>query len=76
MEYFTPTEIIGYVASLAVLLSFLMKNIRTLRIVNTIGCLIFVAYGVLLGFSIPIIATNVAIVMINLYYLIKMKKVA
>jgi uncharacterized protein with PQ loop repeat len=76
MEYFSPTEIIGYIASLIVLLSFLMKNIRTLRIANTIGCLIFVVYGVLLGFSIPIIATNVAIVIINLYYLFKASKEA
>lgn len=75
MEYFTPTEIIGYIASLTVLLSFLMRNIRKLRIANTIGCLIFVAYGVLLGFSIPIILTNAAIVIINLYYLIKERKV-
>ena len=74
MEYFSSTEIIGYLASLCVLLSFLMKNIRTLRIVNTIGCLIFVVYGVLLGFSIPIIVTNVAIVVINGYYLFKMNK--
>lgn len=74
MEYFSATEIIGYIASLIVLLSFLMKNIRTLRIANTIGCLIFVIYGVLLGFSIPIIATNVAIVIINIYYLLKVKK--
>ena len=76
MEYFTPTEIIGYIASLTVLLSFLMKNIRTLRVANTIGCLICVVYGVLLGFSIPIIATNVAIVIINLYYLFKARKEA
>jgi len=76
MEYFSPTEIVGYIASLCVLLSFLMKNMRTLRIANTIGCLIFVVYGVLLGFSIPIIVTNIAIVVINLYYLFKLKKVA
>ena len=74
MEYFTPTEIVGYLASLLVLLSFLMKNIRTLRIVNTVGCLVFIGYGVLLGFSIPIIVTNAAIVGINSYYLLKMKK--
>lgn len=74
MEYFTPTEIVGYLASLCVLLSFLMKNIKTLRIVNTIGCIIFIVYGILLWFSIPIIITNTAIVSINVYYLLKMKK--
>ncbi|WP_459210614.1 uroporphyrinogen decarboxylase [Aquimarina rhabdastrellae] len=65
----STTEIIGYFASLMVLVSFLMKNIRTLRIVNTIGCLAFVVYGVFLGWSYPIIITNISIALINFYYL-------
>ena len=63
-----PTEIIGYLASLFVLLSFLNKDLRKLRLVNSVGCLLFVAYGVLLG-SIPIIITNTAILLVNGYYL-------
>lgn len=65
------TEIVGYIASAVVLISFLMKNIVKLRIINTIGCLIFIAYGVLLNFSIPIIITNSVIVGINVYFLVK-----
>ena len=65
------TEYIGYAASAVVLISFLMKNLRNLRILNSIGCLFFIGYGVLLG-SIPIIVTNAAIVLINAFYLIKM----
>lgn len=61
-------QYLGYAASLGVLVSFLMKNIRTLRIVNTIGCVLFILYGALLP-SIPVILTNVGIVLINLYYL-------
>ncbi|NQX96304.1 MAG: YgjV family protein [Flavobacteriales bacterium] len=76
MEYFSTTEIIGYMASLVVLLSFLMKDVTKLRMVNIVGCLLFVAYGVFLGFSIPIIVTNVAIAIINVVYLIKTKKAA
>ncbi|MBL4669339.1 MAG: YgjV family protein [Flavobacteriales bacterium] len=76
MEYFSTTEIIGYMASLVVLLSFLMKDVTKLRKVNIVGCLLFVAYGVFLGFSIPIIVTNVAIAIINVVYLIKTKKAA
>jgi len=64
------TEYIGYAASAMVLISFLMKKISNLRIINTIGCLFFIGYGVLLG-SIPIIVTNAAIVLINAFYLIK-----
>jgi len=67
------TEIIGYIASAIVLISFLMKNIKKLRVINTIGCLIFIVYGVLLNFSIPIIITNSVIVGINVYFLIKIK---
>ena len=72
---FSITEIVGYLASVVVLVSFLMKHIKTLRIVNTIGCALFVVYGVLLNFSIPIVATNVAIIIINIYYLIKPRKI-
>ncbi|MGZ4056720.1 MAG: uroporphyrinogen decarboxylase [Bacteroidia bacterium] len=73
---FSPTEVIGYLASFTVLISFLMKNISNLRIINTIGCILFIAYGILLGFSIPIILTNAAITGINIYYLLKMYKKA
>jgi len=67
------TEWIGYLASLFVLLSFLMRNITTLRYVNSVGCLFFVAYGILLD-SWPVIITNVAIVLVNAYYLFINKK--
>jgi hypothetical protein len=74
MEFsFSPTELAGYAASALVLVSFLMKNIRTLRIVNTIGCAFFVLYGILLQYSWPIIITNTAIIVINLYFLGKKK---
>ena len=76
MEYFSFTEIIGYLALAVVLLSFLMRDVEKLRMVNIVGCSLFVAYGVFLGFSIPIIVTNIAIAIINLVYLIKSKKKA
>lgn len=61
-------EWIGYLASFFLLLSFLMRNITTLRYINSLGCLLFVAYGILLD-SWPLIITNGAIVLINIYYL-------
>jgi hypothetical protein len=67
------TEYIGYVASGFVLLSFLMRKMFFLRIVNTVGCIFFIVYGMMLG-SIPIILTNTAIVLINFYYLTKRNK--
>ncbi|UNY97258.1 uroporphyrinogen decarboxylase [Zhouia spongiae] len=68
------TEWVGYAASLGVLLSFLMKNIVTLRTVNMIGCALFVAYGFMLQTSWPIIVTNLAIFVVNGFYLLKLKK--
>ena len=65
-------EWIGYLASAGVLLSFLMKKLQTLRVVNTVGCFLFVVYGLVLPeISWPIIVTNVAIIGINAFYLIK-----
>ncbi|HET8884824.1 MAG TPA: uroporphyrinogen decarboxylase [Salinimicrobium sp.] len=69
----TLTEWTGYAASLFVLMSFLMRNITTLRYVNTVGCIFFVIYGFLLT-SWPVVVTNVAIVLVNFYYLFINKK--
>ncbi len=61
-------EWIGYLASLTVLISLLMRSIKKLRIINTIGSLIFAIYGLQIG-SYPVMIMNLGIVFINLYYL-------
>lgn len=67
---FTFVDMIGYAASLVLMISFMIPNIRTLRLVNTLGCAIFVTYGFLLPeINWPIIITNVFIVGVNVYYL-------
>lgn len=63
------TEWVGYLASLVLMISFLMKNINTLRIINSIGAILFVVYGILLVTSWPIIITNTFILGVNIYYL-------
>ncbi|HAH55436.1 MAG TPA: uroporphyrinogen decarboxylase [Flavobacterium sp.] len=65
------TEWIGYLASLVLMISFLMKNINTLRIINSIGALLFVIYGFMLAISWPIIISNTFILGVNSYYLTK-----
>ncbi len=62
------TEIIGYLASFLVAISFLFKDLNIIRWVNLIGCLFFVVYGYLIG-STPVIITNVFIVLVQIYYL-------
>ena len=71
MEIFDTsiTEWVGYVAMVVLLISFMMKNVRKLRIINTLGCALFVLYGLLLSISWPIVISNVAIICINFYYL-------
>lgn len=78
MEVFgiTLTEYIGYLASVMVLISFTMKSIRWLRIVNMLGCILFIVYGLLLPtirIGLPIIIANIAIFSVNFYYLVKVK---
>lgn len=65
------TEGVGYLASLVLMVSFLMKNINTLRIINSTGCLLFVVYGFLLATSWPIIISNAFILGVNAFYLTK-----
>lgn len=70
-KYFTLTECVGYLASAAILVSFLMKNIKYLRIINFFGCGFFVTYGFLID-SWPVIVSNIAIAGIHVYYLRKL----
>jgi GNAT superfamily N-acetyltransferase len=64
-------EILGYVASLVVLVSLLMSSVKRLRWINMFGSMIFAAYGFLIG-AIPVAIMNLGIVMINIYYLYQM----
>ena len=64
-------ESFGYAASVFVAISLLMVSLVKLRILNLIGCLFFVVYGVLLG-AWPIVVTNGFIAGINLVFLYKM----
>ena len=57
-------EIVGYIATFLVMLSFMMKNVTRLRIINTIGCATWVLYGFMLD-SNPVIITNIGILAIN-----------
>ncbi|GGG54811.1 uroporphyrinogen decarboxylase [Bizionia arctica] len=67
------TEWVGYAAMAVLLISFTMKDVKKLRIINTIGCILFVTYGFMLQTSWPIIISNGAIACINLYYLVLKK---
>jgi len=63
------TEWVGYLASIILIISFMMKNVSTLRIINSAGAVLFIIYGYMLQISWPIIITNVFILGANIYYL-------
>ena len=63
-------EIIGYFAMTFLVLSFIPKQVKLIRIINLIGCLFFVAYGILLGWKFPIIISNGLVAVIQVYHLL------
>ncbi|AEK23987.1 SemiSWEET family transporter [Capnocytophaga canimorsus] len=63
-------DFVGYTASFFVVLSFLIKqNVSRIRLVNLVGCVLFVIYGIYIN-SIPIIVPNAFLVFVQLYYLL------
>lgn len=67
----TIIELVGYIGSALVLISFLMVSVVKLRIVNSIGSIVCVIYGLIIH-AYPTVVMNLCLVAINLYYLIKM----
>ncbi|MEN8186747.1 MAG: YgjV family protein [Bacteroidota bacterium] len=66
-------EWIGYAASFFVAVSFTFRSMSKFRIVNILGCIFFIAYGVLID-SIPVIIANLYILGMNFYHLLKRDK--
>ena len=60
--------ILGFVGMGLVVGSFLTKNIRTLRIVNALGCISFLAHGLIISDP-ATIATNGLLLAINTFRL-------
>ena len=68
----TIFELIGYIGSALVLVSFLMASVVKLRVVNAVGSTIFAVYALLIR-SYPTMIMNICLVLINLYYLWKLR---
>lgn len=65
------TEIIGYVGMILVVVSLLINNTKNFRILNLIGAFLSFVFALLKGGMIPIVIMNLAIVIIDIYYLIQ-----
>ena len=62
--------ILGYIASVLLAISLMVNNDLKFRWLNTIGCLAFILYGLLIH-ALPVILTNSLLLLINGFYLIK-----
>ena len=62
--------LVGYLASLLLAISLIINNDLKFRWLNTFGCLSFIIYGILIN-AFPIILTNSILLLINLFYLVK-----
>lgn len=66
-------EVLGTIASILVLVSFMMKDEKTIRSVNIIGAIIFVIYGICINaFSVWFL--NGALCLVHIYRLLKLNK--
>ncbi len=63
-------ELWGYISMIVVVISMLMKDIKLLRILNTVSCAMFIVYGVFMN-AMPIILLNSIVIVINLWRLWK-----
>lgn len=66
-------ELLGYLASVVVLISLLMSSIIKLRWINLAGSSLFSLYGFLIG-ALPVGFMNLGIAIINIFYLNKIYK--
>lgn len=64
-------EIIGYIGSALVVVSMLMSSIVKLRVINTVGSVISMAYAIAVG-AFPLALMNICLIVINVYNLIKL----
>lgn len=64
-------EMIGYLGSLLVVVSMLMSSVIKLRVINTVGSVIFAVYALIIH-SYPTAVMNFFLVAINVYNLVKL----
>lgn len=67
------TELIGILAGVMVLFSFVLTGEWKIRMVNIFGAVLFVIYGVLMD-ALSIWLLNGILIFVHLYYLLKVKK--
>lgn len=65
-------EVIGWIATVFIILSFIQKDMLRLRLLSLVGALFWTAYGLLLG-SWSIVFLNVVVGIIQVYWVRKIR---
>ena len=63
-------EIIGWIATIGTLLSFAVKDMYKLRLINSAASMVWIVYGILKVDN-PIIVINSAVIVMHLYWFYK-----
>jgi hypothetical protein len=66
-------EGLGYVATIVTLISMMVKDMVFLRVINSVGCLLWIGYGMMTA-SIPVLIVNTVILGIHIFKLIELKE--
>ena len=61
-------ELLGYLASMLVVISLMMSSLLKLRLISLVGAVAFLVYSLLIG-AYPIVVANAVIIVVNLYFL-------
>lgn len=73
MDWNIVLEVVGYCATTLCIVSLMMSDIKKLRWLNLIASGIFAVYSVIKA-TYPVALTNALIVIIDIYYLVKIYK--
>ena len=57
-------QILGYIATIGTILSFSFKEQKTLRLINSIACILWIIYGIGIN-ELPIILVNSIVLILN-----------
>ena len=66
-------ELIGYLASIVILIGFTFKGESKIRTINMIGSLLFIVYGLLIK-AYPVALLNALTILVNVRALVKTRK--
>lgn len=66
-------EIIGTLSSIIILMSFLFSDLKVIRVINIIGSVVFIVYGILIN-SFSICFLNIILVIVHIVKLLQERR--